>query len=933
MYKKIRLLITLIGLTAFGGYAQETIPARETLPATVTETIPAEAITPADTVTAVTDTIPPEEVPVISYSTIPKRYAIADIKVSGVKNYEDFVLISFSGLSVGDEIAIPGDEITDAVKRFWKQGLFSDVKILATRIKDNQAWLEIQLKQRPRISEIRYHGVKKGEREDLEAKLGLRKGHSITPNVSDRAISLIKKHFDAKGFKNVEVEIIQRDDLSKEGEVTVDINIDKNQKTKIKEIHINGNEALSDFVLKKALKKTNERFSLLKRPKTSVLELFSTKKFTTEEYEKDKKNLIDKYNEFGYRDATLTSDSVASEDDKYVNIYLKIDEGQKYYLKDVLFVGNTKYPSEQLEMLLNMKSGDIYNQKKLMERLQSDDDAVSNVYYNNGYLFFSADPVEVDVLNDSISLEIRIQEGPQATINKVVISGNDRVYEDIVRRELRTKPGQLFSREDLIRSARELAQMGHFDPENMNPEPIPNPENGTVDIRYNLVSKANDQVEVSAGWGQTGIIGKLSFKFTNFSMKNLFHPDSYRRILPQGEGQTLTLSGQTSGKYYQSYSISFMDPWFGGKRPNTFSTSVYYSKMTGINSQYYSQQYSNYYSSMMYNPMYGSGYGGYGGYGGGYGGSYYGSDYGNSMYESAYDPSKYMQMVGVTFGYGKRLSWPDDYFNFMTTLNYQLYMMKNWYEYFIVSDGACNKISLDLMLQRSSIDNPLYTRYGSQFLASVSLTPPYSLWDGVDYASMTDNDDKKNKWIEYHKWKFQSKVFFPLAPLPQNNGPKRTPVMMSRVEFGFLGYYNQNKISPFETYYVGGDGMSGYSTYGFATETIALRGYENGSLAGQNSEVPYGHAYSRLAMELRYPFILEPSSTIYGLIFVEGGNAWGSIRDFNPFDLKRSAGVGARIFLPMIGMMGIDWAYGFDTPLGRTEKGGGQFHFYLGQEF
>jgi outer membrane protein insertion porin family len=892
-------LIALIGLTVWGGYAQDVIP-------------------------VIDDSIPPEEVPVISYSLTPKRYAIADIKVTGIKNYDDFVLIGYSGLSVGDDVAIPGDEITDAVKRFWKHGLFSDVKILATRIKDDQVWLEIQLKQRPRISEIHYNGVKKSDREDLEGKLGLRKGQSITPNVSDRAISLIKKHFDAKGFKNVEVEIVQKDDLSREGEVIVDINIDKNLKTKIKEIHIEGNEALSDFVLKKSMKKTNERFSLLKRTKTSVLEIFSTKKFTSEEYEKDKKNLIDKYNEYGYRDAILIADSVENVSEKYVSIFLKIDEGQKYYIKNVEFVGNTKYPSEQLEMLLNMKSGDIYNQKKLMERLVSDDDAVSNVYMNNGYLFFNADPVEIDVQNDSIALEIRIQEGPQATINKVVVSGNDRVYEDVVRRELRTKPGQLFSKDDLIRSARELAQTGHFDPENMNPEPIPNPENGTVDIRYNLVSKANDQVEVSAGWGQTGILGKLSFKFTNFSMKNLFHPDAYRRILPQGEGQTLTISGQASAQYYQSYSISFLDPWFGGKRPNTFSTSIYYSKMTGINSQYYSQQYSNYYSSMLYNPIYGSGYGG---------SMYGGSDYGNSMYENAYDPSKYIQMVGVTFGYGKRLNWPDDYFVAMASLNYQLYLMKNWYEYFVVSDGACNKISLDLSLQRNSIDNPLYTRYGSQFLTSVSLTPPYSMWDGVDYASMLDTDDTKNKWIEYHKWKFQSKVYFPLAPLPQNNGPKRTPVLMSRVEFGFLGYYNKNKISPFETYYVGGDGMSGYSSYGFATETIALRGYENGSLAGQNNYVPYGHAYSRLAMELRYPFILEPSSTIYGLVFAEGGNAWGSIRDFNPFDLKRSAGVGARIFLPMIGMMGIDWAYGFDTPYGRADKGGSQFHFYLGQEF
>jgi outer membrane protein insertion porin family len=890
-----------MGVTVWNGYAQ------------MNDTIPEQSA------------IPPEEVPVISYS-MAKRYIIDSIRVTGVKNYEDYVLIGFSGLAVGDEITVPGDEITEAVKRFWRQGLFSDVKIQATRIIDNRIWLEIQLRQRPRISEIRYSGVKKSEREDLEAKLGLRRGHTITPNVEDRAKTLIKRHFDAKGFKNVDVEIVQKDDIAHEGEIIVDINIDKNQKTKIQEIHIEGNERISDFVLKKAMKKTNEKFNLSKRLKTSVLEIFSTKKFTSEEYENDKKNLIDKYNEFGYRDAVIVTDSVYNINDKYVDISLKIDEGQKYFIKNIQFVGNTKYPSEQLETLLNMKPGEVYNQKKLMERLVSDDDAVSNVYYNNGYLFFGADPVEVDVQNDSIALEIRIQEGPQASINKIIINGNDRLYEDIVRRELRTKPGQLFSREDLVRSARELAQMGHFDPENMNPEPIPDIENGTVDIRYNLVSKANDQVELSAGWGPTGIIGKINLKFTNFSMGNLFRlGGAYRGILPQGEGQTFTISGQTSGKFYQSYSISFLDPWFGGKRPNTLSTSIYYAKMTGINNNFYNRQMSSY-----YNAMAGSYYSGMGSY---YPGMGYSGIDGGSLYETAYDPSRYMEMIGASIGYGKRLDWPDDYFYFMATLNYQLYKMKNWYEYFIVSDGACNKISLDLSLQRSSIDNPLYTRYGSQFTASLSVTPPYSLFDGKDYAAIT-NQGEKHKLIEYHKWKFQGKVFVPLTPLPVNNGPKRTPVLMSRVEYGFLGYYNRNKISPFEAFQMGGDLMTGYSSY-YASDMVGLRGYENLSLAGEggNAMVPYGYAYSRLSMELRYPLILEPSSTIYGLIFAEAGNAWGAIRDFHPFDLKRSAGAGVRIFLPMIGLMGIDWAYGFDTPFGRPEKGGSHFHFILGQEF
>lgn len=859
----------------------------------------------------------PAELPVISYSLSPKKYKIADIKVRGVeKTYEDYVLIGFSGLSVGDEITVPGDEITAAVKAFWKHGLFSDVKILATKIEGDQIWLEIQLKQRPRISEVNYHGIKKGEREDLEAKLGLKKGFQITPNVIDRAKILIQKFFDGKGFKNVDVDIQQKDDLAHEGEVIMDIYIDKNEKTKIHRIYFNGNKALSSRDLKKAMKKTNEKFSIYNDWKSSILEMFSTKKFTSEEYENDKKNIISKYNEHGYRDAVLLSDSVVNYNEKKVDIFLSVEEGQQYYLKDIRFVGNTKYSTDYLSAVLGMKAGEVYNQKKLDERLTSDDDAVSNVYFNNGYLFFNADPVETDVENDSIALEIRITEGPQATINRVIINGNDRLYEDIVRRELRTKPGQLFSREDLMRSVREIAQMGHFDPENMNPRPIPDAENGTVDIEYNLVSKANDQVEFSAGWGQTGVIGKLSLKFTNFSMKNFLNPKTYKGIIPQGEGQTLTLSGQTNGRYYQAYSISFLDPWFGGKRPNTLSVSAYFSKQTDISTNYYSNNLSSYY------PYYG-----YGSYGYGYGYGYNNYNYGN--YELALDPDKSIMMVGVSAGYGKRLNWPDDYFQFMATLNYQVYIMHDW-DYFLISDGTCHNINLELMLQRNSIDNPLYTRRGSQFSFSVAATPPYSLFDNKDYASMSDRDSEKFKLIEYHKWKFKAKVFTPLAPLTV----KRTPVLMSRAEFGFVGSYNKDKLSPFETFYVGGDGMSGYSST-YATETIGLRGYENGSIAGGYYYGSYGYAYSRLSMELRYPFILEPSSTIYGLVFAEAGNAWTEMKNYNPFNLKRSAGVGVRIFLPMIGLMGIDWAYGFDTPnFGEKDKrSGSQFHFVIGQEF
>lgn len=834
----------------------------------------------------------PAGVPVVSYSS-PKEYTIAGIEVTGCKDYDDFVLIGFSGLSVGDVISVPGSQITDAVKRYWKHGLFSDVKISASRIEDDKIWLEIHLKQRSRVSQVNYNGIKKSEREDLESRLQLKKGHQITPNLADRAKLVIQKYFEGKGFKNVDVEINQTDDLSHEGQVIVDVNIDKNEKVKIRKISFRGNEALTDSELKKAMKKTNEKFNLLRDFKSSLLEIFSTKKFTAEEYEKDKKNIISKYNEMGYRDAVLTADTIRNVNDKTVDIDIRIEEGRKYYLKGITFVGNTHYSTDFLTGVLNMKAGEVYNQKKLNERLISDDDALSNVYYNNGYLFFSTDPIETDVSNDSIALEIRIQEGPQAVINRIIINGNERLYEDVVRRELYTKPGMMFSREDLMRSVRELAQSGHFDPERLVPQPLPNAENGTVDIKYDLVSKANDQIEFSAGWGQTGLIGKLSLKFTNFSMKNLLNPNSYKGIIPQGEGQTLTLSGETNGRYYQAYSIAFMDPWFGKKRPNALSLNAYFSRQTGISQRYYDRNY-----------------------------------YQNS-FEQSFDPDQSFMSLGGSVGYGKRLNWPDNYFQFSATLNYQMYIMKNWNS-FLAKNGNSHNINLELRLQRNSIDNPLYTRRGSQLDLSVALTPPYSLFDGKDYAAMDDQDSRKFKFVEYHKWKFKAKFFSPLAP----SSVKRTPVLMTRVEYGFVGSYNKHKKSPFETFYVGGDGMSGYSgTYG--TETIALRGYENGSIAGSDGPETFGYAYSKLAMELRYPFLLEPSSTIYGLVFLEAGNAWKDMKSFNPFDLKRSAGVGVRIFLPMIGLMGLDWGYGFDVPNygGKGKRNGSKLSFVLGQEF
>ena len=847
-----------------------------------------------------------EEKPVVLYSGTPKKYEIADIKVVGADNYEDYVIINLSGLSKGQTISVPGDEITQACKRYWRHGLFSDVSITLDKVEGDKAWLTIHVVMRPRVSELNFHGVKKSEREDLEAKIGMIKGNQITPNQIDRAKTLIERYFDDKGFKNAEVIINQRDDKSKENQVIVDIEVDKKEKVKVHQITIVGNKAIKTKKLKRVMKKTNE--------KGKLINLFRTKKFVEENYEADKQLIIDKYNELGYRDAVIVVDSVTPYDEKTVDVFIQIEEGQKYYLRNITWVGNTLYPSEQLSYLLRMKKGDVYNQKLLEERTTTDEDAIGNLYYNNGYLFYSLDPVEVNIVGDSIDLEMRIFEGRQATINKIIISGNDRVYENVVRRELRTRPGDLFSREELMRSLREIQQMGHFDPEQLQPDIKPRPEDGTVDIGYPLVSKANDQVEFSAGWGQTGVIGKLSLKFTNFSLANLLHPgENYRGILPQGDGQTLTVSAQTNARYYQQYSLSFYDPWFGGKRPNAFSISAFYSRQTDISSQYYNDAFYNNYYNSFYSGMYGYGLYNYGNY---------------VNYENYYDPDKSVQMYGIALMFGKRLKWPDDFFQVTAELSYQRYVLSDW-QYFPVTNGKCNDLSINLTLARSSIDNPIYPRTGSEFSLSVQFTPPYSLFDGVDYSkyNLNDQDDinSMHRWVEYHKWKFKSKVYIPLMD-PYT--VKRTPVLMGRVEFGLLGHYNKYKKSPFGTFEVGGDGMTGYSYY--ATETIALRGYENGSLASYGNE---GYAYTRLGLELRYPLMLETSTSIYALAFVEAGNAWQEVGDFNPFDLKRSAGVGVRIFLPMVGMMGIDWAYGFDEVRGTRQYGGSQFHFILGQEF
>ena len=843
--------------------------------------------------------------PDITYTGSPKTYKLVGLTVTGIDGYEDYVLTGISGLAVGQELEVPGTAITDAVKRYWKHGLFSDVSITADSIVGDNIYLKIHLAPRPRISTINYNGLKKTERDDLEKKLGLLKGGQITPNMLDRAKILAKKYFDEKGYKNAEVFIRQRDDVAAKNQVILDIDVDKKEKLKVRSIIIDGDSLLGDKKIKGTLfskgafSKTHEAGKLSN--------LLKSKKFTPERWAEDKKNLITKYNEYGFRDATILKDSVWNVDPKHVDIYVKVDEGKKYYIRNIKWVGNTVYSTDYLSRLLDMKKGDVYNQTYLNKRLSQDEDAVGNAYWNNGYLFYNLQPTEVNIVGDSIDLEMRITEGQQAHINRVKINGNDRLYENVVRRELRTKPGDLFSKEALQRSARELASMGHFDPEAINPVPEPNYEDGTVDINYNLKQKSNDQVELSLGWGQTGVIGRVGLKLNNFSMANLFRRNrEHRGIMPIGDGETLSLGAQTNGTYYQSYNAQYSTNWLGGKRPIQFNVGMSYSKQTDVSSNYYNSGYLNNYNNYRY----------------GYG------NYNYNSYENYYDPDKYVKLLSVYAGWGKRLNWPDDYFTLSLQLQYQRYMLRNW-RYFIMSNGSANNLNFNIALNRTSTDNQLFPRRGSDFSVSLTITPPWSKWDGKDYAHLaTDRNSptysqeqqEKYRWVEYHKWKFKARTFTALT------SGQKCFVLMTRVELGLLGSYNKNKKSPFETYYMGGDGMSGYST-GYAEETIGLRGYENGSLTPYGAE---GYAYTRMSLELRYPFLLG-NTTIYGLGFVEAGNAWTDTSKFNPFDMKRSAGLGVRIFLPMVGMMGIDWAYGFDKVFGT--KGGSQFHFILGQEF
>jgi outer membrane protein insertion porin family len=846
----------------------------------------------------------------------PRDYTIVDIKITGVKFLQTNYLVNISGLTVGQQVNIPGEQITRAIDKFWNLGLFSDVKIIATKIEGKSIWLDIHLTERPRLSRLRVHGLNKNDTKDVNDKIKLKPGNQITENVLNNTETIIKKHFVDKGFFNCSVDMVEKEDTTPGNKVFLDITVDKGKRVRIQDIDFVGNKAYTDARLRKTLKKTKQR----------SINIFKPSKYIDSQYKEDKKKLIEFYNKNGYRDARIVDEKLVKLNGKRIGLSLTMDEGIQYYIRNITWIGNTKYTSQALNRVLGMKKGDIYNQTQIEKRLSSDDDAVTSQYMDEGYLFFGVDPVEANIEGDSIDLEMRINEGTQATINRIIIKGNTKTNEHVIRREIRTVPGDLFSKTNIVRSVRELAAMGHFNPENIAPNPLPNVADGTVDIEYSLEERSNDQLEVSGGWGGYGFVGTIGLRFSNFSARKILDTKAWRPI-PTGDGQTLSIRAQSNGRYYQAYNLSFVEPWFGGKKPNSFSTSFYYTVTKSFN---------------------------------------------NSIIQSGLSKNSFFKVLGASIGLGRRLSWPDDYFVLYTEIGLQKYFLNQWGSNFIINDGVSNIIDFQISLSRSSQDQMIYPRRGSSFTFSLKFTPPYSKFYKKDFYKISDAEQlairsdeaklypyltqsqldqytsteitnrentKKFKFIEYHKWTFNSAWYTSLAG---------NLVLSAKSEFGYLGYYNSSiGVSPFEKFNVGGSGMMGYNLYG--TDIVALRGYADGTLTPQTTvnrngslvRIDDGNVYVKYTLEMRYPFSLNPSATIFGLAFLEGGNCWQRFDQFNPFLIKRSAGIGVRAFLPMFGMLGIDWGYGFDLPNSSSTSAteisrghhGGEFHFTMGQQF
>ncbi len=795
----------------------------------------------------------------------PKEFEIGGLEISGIKFLNVNTLKQVSGITIGQKIYIPGDEIRAIVQKYWKQGLFSDVQIYADSVQGNKVFLNIHLKERPRLSRYEFKGIKNGKKKDLEDKVNLVKGSQVTENTINYAKNAIVKFYTDKGFYNIKVQTHEVNDTSLLNTIILIFDINKGSKIKINDITFEGNKVFSNTKIKRFMKDTKKK---------RWYGMFKPSKYIPAKYKDDLDKIIAKYNSKGYRDAKIISDTVYPNDEKTLNIHLSINEGHQYFFRKITWVGNTKYSGDQLSKILGIKRGDVFDQALLDKRLTYDEDAVGNLYLNNGYLFYHSIPTEVANINDSIDLEIRMYEGKQATINKVTVSGNTKTNDQVIIREIRSMPGDLFSKDAITRTIRELAQLGHFDPEKLNVNPVPNQATGTVDLDYTVEEKPNDQIELSGGFGAGMIVGRLGLSLNNFSMQNVFKKSGWDPV-PTGDGQKLSISAQSNGKYYQTYSLSFTEPWLGGRKPNSFTTSVYYSKYTNANPTY------NY-------------------------GSY---DYTNAKISGE------MNVIGASLGLGRRLKVPDDYFTMYNELSYQHYILDH-YDYFLIQNGNLHNLSFTTVFGRNSVDNPIYARSGSNISLSLQLTPPYSLFY-KDASTITG--DAKYRWIEYHKWKFNAEWY---TRIVQNF------VMHFRAQMGFLGYYNKDFRSPLQRFSLGGDGFSGFSFYG--KENIALKGYDNDALSPREGS----NMYERFQFDLRYPISLNPQATVYGKVFLEAGNAWMEFNDFQPFNMYRSAGVGLRFFLPMVGLIGVDWGYGFD-PIPGTKDGanGPHWHFILGQEF
>lgn len=852
-----------------------------------------------------------------------KEYILGGVEVTGKIKYSEQTVVTFSGLEKGQRIVVPGEDISTAIKKLWKLGLFSDVNFYVNTIKGDSIFLELNLIESPKLSDVKIQGIKKGKAEDLIKEVDLKKGKVVNENLVTTTKNYIENKYKKDGFYNTKVFISTTPD-STETEVKMLVNIDKGDKVKVRSIAFEGNSEISDSKLRKAFKNTKQR---------NPIRIFKASKYIKEKYKEDLVNVIDKYKEKGYRDARIISDSVTYDKEKnLIDIKVNLEEGRKYYFGNIRYLGNTVYTDQQLARLLGIKKGDVYNgvllQKRIADNTKPDAEDLTNLYQNSGYLFSSINPVEVKTVNDTIDFEIRITEGPIAYFNKITVVGNDKTNDKVIYRELRTKPGNKYSKDDLVRSIREIGQLGFFDPESIKPDfKNVDAQAGTVDIEYNVVEKGASQIELQGGYGGGGFIGTLGLSFSNFSARNIFNKDAYKP-LPMGDGQKMSLRLQGSS-YFQTYSLSFSEPWFGGRKPVSFSTSISHSKQ------------------FLYN---------------------------YSTRDVTRNQS--FNITSLSVGIAKQLNVPDDFFVLSQSISFQYYDLNNYNTgLFTFGNGASRNIAYTIGLSRNSKGvNPIYPTYGSEFSVTGRFTPPYSLFNGIDYADLKNQDEYKLKytessgivpvtnsstgeivyegdyirystiyggyikataenadldqgkydqkrfnWLEYYKIKFKADWYTRIYD---------KLVLRSLGEFGFMGAYNQDRgLVPFERFYLGGDGLANFSLDG--REVIQLRGYPNNSLSSTDG----GTIYNKFSLELRYPITLKQAASIYGLTFLEAGAAYNEFKDYNPFKMQRSAGFGLRVFMPAFGLLGIDFAHGFDPIPGQGVKSGWQTHFIIGQQF